>query len=177
MATALVPPEIPSPPSFNSLQSNTKTPENLFPDLLCFNRLNRKHLIRLHLLHPLHKLFSLFTRVKHHPVIQPPRAYLVTSPHCLGHRLSSKQSIEFQVLEPKQIRVSVLPITAIHFNTFPGDMSHSTRQSSHPIWKKRGAPIKVRPSHSIRPYNFYGLHLFLLIHVDVLGIDHAFVLL
>src|SRR5580704_13387366 len=62
-------------------------------------------------------------------------------------------------------------------NTFPGDMSHSTRQSPPTILKKRGAPLKERPSHSIRPYNFYGLHLLLFIHVDILCINYAFVLL
>src|SRR3979490_291766 len=90
------------------------------PDLPRLNGLDRKHLIRLHLLHALHKLLSLFACVKHHPVIQPSRAYLVTSPHCLGHGLTSKQSIEFQVLQPKQICVSVLPITAIHFKHLSG---------------------------------------------------------
>jgi hypothetical protein len=90
------------------------------PDLPSLNRLNRKHLVRLHLLHPLHKLFSLFARIEHHPVIQPSRTYLVTSPHCLGHRPTSKQSIEFQVLQPKQIRISVLPIAAIHFKHLSG---------------------------------------------------------
>jgi hypothetical protein len=96
------------------------------PDLLRLNRLNRKDLIRFHLLHPLHKLLSLFTRIEHHPVVQPARAYLVASPHRLGHRFPSKQSIEFQVLQPKQLRVSVLPVATTHFNTFPGDKSHST---------------------------------------------------
>src|SRR5580704_18875402 len=107
----------------------------LVPDLPSLNRLDRKHLIRLHLLHPLGKLHCFFAGVEHHPVVQPSRAHLVTSPHCLGHRLTSKQSIEFQVLQPKQIRVLVFPFTTIHFNTFPGDMSHSTRQSPHPTLK------------------------------------------
>ena len=109
------------------------------PDLLCVNRFNRKHLIRFHLLHSLHKLLRLFASIEHHPVVQPSRAYLVASPHRLGHRFPSKQSIEFQVLQPKQLRVSVVPVTATHFNTFPGDKSHSTRQSTQPnLIKMRG---------------------------------------
>src|ERR1700744_6195252 len=62
-------------------------------------------------------------------------------------------------------------------NTFPGDKSHSTRSSPHPeLENKRGTLIGT-PLSFIRPYNFYGLHLLLFIHVDILCIDHAFVLL
>jgi hypothetical protein len=112
MATALVTTRTTVATVCNSTQSIVL---KSVPNLLCFNRLNRKHLIRLHLLHSLGKLHCLFARVEHHPVVQTPRAHLVTSPHCLGHRLTSKQSIEFQVLQPKRICVLVFSVTSIHY--------------------------------------------------------------
>jgi hypothetical protein len=88
--------------------------EYLVPDLPRLNRLNREDLIRLHLLHPLRKLHSLFLGIEHHPVVQPACSNLVALPHRLGHRLSSKQSIEFQVLQPKRICVLIFSSTSVH---------------------------------------------------------------
>src|ERR1700733_7935320 len=86
----------------------------LVPDLPRLNRLDRKHLIRLHLLHPLGELHCFFLGIEHHPVVQPACSNLVALPHRLGHGLPSKQSIQFQVLHPKRLCVLIFPVSSAH---------------------------------------------------------------
>src|SRR5580692_10421568 len=88
-----------------------------------------------------------------------------------SNRLSSRLS--------SQSKSAYLSSVSLLFTSTPFRVISRTLHARppHPTLKKRGAPLKERPSHSLRPYNFYGLHLLLFIHVDILCINYAFVLL
>jgi hypothetical protein len=167
MATALVSTRTTVATICNLLSSPSG---KLVPDLPRLNRLNREHLVRLHLLHPLRKLhiIRLYSRPartwSHFHIV----SVMVFPP---SNRLSSRfssQNVSAYLSSP------LLLVTATHLS---GDRRTLHANRYNPGDKKEGHPSRNAPHlYYVKIYP-YGLHLFLFINVDVLSIDHAFVLL